>query len=90
MPSLTLAIPQELKEKMQQFPEINWSEVARQAIIEKTKRLERMNQLLQNSTLNETEVLEFGNSIKKQVFQKHQGSLSWNSLWMPTFSSPLF
>jgi len=74
MPSLTLAIPQELKEKMQQFPEINGSEVARQAIIEKTKRLEQMNQLLQNSTLDETEVLELGRSIKKQVFQKHQGS----------------
>ena len=75
MPSLTLTIPQELKEKMQQFPEINWSEVARQAIIEKTKHLERMNQLLQNRTLDETEALELGSAIKKQVFQKHQGSL---------------
>ena len=74
MPSLTLAIPQELKEKMQQFPEINWSEVARQAIIEKTALLERMNELLKNSMLDETDTLALGSSIKKAVFQKHQGS----------------
>lgn len=72
MPSLTLSIPQELKEKMQKFPEINWSEVARQAIIEKTKLLEQMNKLLSNSTLSEADAVELSRSIKKRVWKKHQ------------------
>lgn len=29
MPNVNLSIPQELKEEMEEFPEINWSEVAR-------------------------------------------------------------
>ena len=29
MANITLSIPQELKEEMEKFPEINWSEVAR-------------------------------------------------------------
>lgn len=72
MPSLTLSIPQELKEKMQKFPEINWSEVARQAIIEKTKLLEQMNKLLSNSTFSEEDAMELSRSIKKRVWKKHQ------------------
>ncbi len=46
MASLTLSIPEELREKMREFPEINWSEVARQAILEKAKLLEKMNRML--------------------------------------------
>ena len=32
MPTMTLAVPDELKKKMDNFPEMNWSEVARQSI----------------------------------------------------------
>ena len=46
MSSLTLAIPDDLRAKMKRFPEINWSEVARQAIAEKTRVLEQMQHLI--------------------------------------------
>ncbi|MBI4430858.1 MAG: hypothetical protein HY587_04000, partial [Candidatus Omnitrophica bacterium] len=52
MPNITLAIPVELKKKMDEFKEINWSEVARQAIWEKTIMLEKMNRLLSKSELS--------------------------------------
>ena len=71
MPRLTLAIPTDLKAKMKRFPEINWSEVARQAILEKTETLERMQRLLSKSTLTEREALEMGRQIKKRVLRKH-------------------
>ena len=72
MPNMTLAIPEELKRKMEQFKEINWSEVARQAIQEKTSMLEKMNRLLSKSRLSEPETLSYGTKIKKAVIKKNK------------------
>ena len=40
MVSLTLSIPEELKKRMEQFPEINWSGLVRKIIIEKANELQ--------------------------------------------------
>ena len=71
MPSLTLSIPEDLREKMRQFPEINWSEVARQAITERAKILDKMNQLLARAHLDEKEVSAVAGEVKKRVWKKH-------------------
>ena len=72
MANLTLAISNELKVKMRRFPEINWSEVARQAIVEKTQVLEKMQRLLSKSTLTEEETIALGRQIKRRVLRKHR------------------
>lgn len=72
MASLTLSIPEELKEKMREFPEINWSEVARQAITEKARLLEKMNKLLATEGLDEKEALAVEGEIKNRVWKKHR------------------
>jgi len=72
MPNMTLAIPEDLKEKMDHFKEINWSEVARQAIREKTLLLERMNQMLSKSTLDDVLIEANAAKIKKTVSKKHK------------------
>ena len=72
MSSLTLAIPDDLRAKMKRFPEINWSEVARQAILEKTRVLERMQGLLSHSMLSDTDALDYGRTIKQRVLKKHR------------------
>lgn len=74
MPNMTLAIPEELKRKMDQFKEINWSEVARQAIQEKTALLEKMNQLLSKSELTESDIETHSTQIKKSVLRKHKAA----------------
>ena len=71
MANLTLAIPDDLKAKMSRFPEINWSEVARQAIIEKARVLERMQGLLSHSMVNEPDAVAYGRQIKRRVWKKH-------------------
>jgi hypothetical protein len=40
MVSLTLSIPEELKKKMEQFPEINWSGLVRKVLVEKAQELQ--------------------------------------------------
>ncbi len=72
MSSMTLAIPADLKVKMKQFPEINWSEVARQAILQKTRQFEQLNRLLSKSTLTEQDAVEIGKQIKQRVWKRHR------------------
>lgn len=72
MPNMTLAIPEDLKEKMDHFQEINWSEVARQAIREKTFLLERMNKMLSGSALDNASIEAHAARIKKNVSKKHK------------------
>ncbi len=70
MTSLTLSIPEELKHKMASFKYINWSAIARQAIINKIELLERMNRLLSKSTLTEEDTVRIGSVIKKKQWAR--------------------
>ena len=72
MPNMTLAIPTDLKEKMDHFKEINWSEVARQAINQKVSFLEKMNKFFSKSKLNDSDIERVATQIKKSVFRKHK------------------
>lgn len=71
MPNLTLAISEEIKRKMAMFPEINWSEVARQAILEKAKLMERMQTLLSKSKLTDEDAILLGRQVKDKVAKRH-------------------
>lgn len=59
---------------MKRFPEINWSEVARQAIAEKTRTLERMQRLLNRSQLTEADTITFGREIKRRMARRYLGA----------------
>ena len=72
MPNMTLAIPADLKERMDHFREINWSEVARQAIWEKAMMLEKMNKLFSKNKLSFSDIEKHAREIKKNVFRKHR------------------
>lgn len=74
MPNMTLAIPVDLKEKMDHFKEINWSEVARQAIRQKALMLEKMNKLFSKSKLNEEDIEEHALMVRKRVSRKHKAA----------------
>ena len=40
MVSITISVPEEIKELMKKFPEINWSGLVRKAIIERARTLQ--------------------------------------------------
>ena len=66
MTTMTLAVPSELKHKMETFPEMNWSEVARQAFIQRIKDLEFLRKFKSDSTLTEEDVLRLGRQLNKK------------------------
>ena len=71
MTNMTLAIPEDLHEIMRKHSEIKWSEVARQAISEKARKLELMDKLLAKSELTEEDALEIGRKINRGIAKRH-------------------
>lgn len=70
MSTVTISVPDELKNEMAKFPETNWSAVARKAILERIKFLEKMDKLLAKSELTEEEAVLLGRKVKAAVSKK--------------------
>jgi len=67
MPSITVNVDEALKAQMERHPEINWSEVTRQAIAEKVEALELMDQLTSGSDLTSEDVEEIADQINARA-----------------------
>jgi hypothetical protein len=72
MVTMTLAVPSELKNKMDDFPEMNWSEIARQAFSQKIADLEFLKKFKENSTLTEKEALRMGKRLSENLAKKYK------------------
>ena len=70
MTTLTLAVPDEMKKKMDSFPEMNWSEVARQAFMQKIEDMEFLRKFKEKSKLTESDALRLGKEVSKEVSNK--------------------
>ncbi len=65
MPTITVNVDDDLKKRMEKHPEINWSEVTRQAIEEKIETLEVMDELTSESELTESDVQDIAKKINE-------------------------
>ncbi|MBI2084047.1 MAG: hypothetical protein HYT70_00295 [Candidatus Aenigmarchaeota archaeon] len=72
MANITLSVPEDLKRKMEQFPEINWSEVARQAIKERATQLAVLRDIASKSKLTEKDALELGRKINRGLAKRYR------------------
>lgn len=70
MGNMTLSVPDEVHKKMKQFPEVKWSEVARQAFMEKLETLHLAEELAKKSKLTETDIKEFSKKIKASAARR--------------------
>ena len=70
MPSITVNVDDDLKERMEEHPEINWSEVTRQAIQEKVETLDVMDELTSKSEITESDVAEIADKINESARQR--------------------
>jgi len=67
---MTLAVPKELKKNMEIFPEMNWSEVARQAFKRKLHDLELLKNFTSESNITDEDALKWGREVSKKVSQR--------------------
>ncbi len=75
MVSITLSIPEQTREQMKKFQEINWSRYVRASIEEKVKQLswkETMLQQLEDEKEFDTQAIEIGNKIKQGMWKKYK------------------
>jgi predicted translin family RNA/ssDNA-binding protein len=68
---VTLAVPDDLRRKMRNHPEIKWSEVARKAMWEYVNKLDMMDELTKSSKLTEDDALDIGREIKASLGAKY-------------------
>ncbi len=68
--NITLAVPEELHEKMKHHSDIRWSEVARKAIEKKIDDLEMLDKLTAESKLTKKDVAEISEKINKDVAKR--------------------
>ena len=72
MATLTLSIPQELKERMQTYPDINWSAVARKAISQRIEEMELFERIKETSTLTEEDAIRLGRELKERMAARYR------------------
>lgn len=72
MVSITLSVPEEMKQEMNNFQEMNWSAVARQAIKRKLLMLEKFKEFTKDSTFTEEDALKLGRELKARAMKKHK------------------
>jgi len=72
MTNLTLSIPNELKEMMEKFPEINWSEVARDSIKKKIAQLNFLKGFRIDSEINPEDALALGKEISELLLKRYK------------------
>lgn len=72
MPTLTLAVPKELKSEMDSLPELNWSEIARRAISKEIKEYKLFKSIASKSRLTEKDALELGRKVNKSLHERYE------------------
>ncbi|MBI5066201.1 hypothetical protein HZA97_08250 [Candidatus Woesearchaeota archaeon] len=72
MATLTLAVPEDLKTEMELFPELNWSEVAREAINEKITEYKLFKSIVARSKLTQKDALEIGTKINESLYREYK------------------
>jgi hypothetical protein len=67
MVNVTLSIPNELKQKMDTFAEINWSAVAREAFDEKIRDMDFIKKFRAKSTITEQDAIKWGKEVSRAL-----------------------
>lgn len=72
MSTITLSVPDEIKHKMEQFPEMNWSAVAREAFNKKLIQLAILRSFTKDSELTKEDALRLGRKVNKALSKKYR------------------
>ncbi len=73
MGTLSVSVPEDLREQMVKLEEINWSAVARRAFEEKVKEVEFLRNIAEKSKLTEKDAEEIAAKINKSMAKKFKG-----------------
>ena len=72
MVSLTLSVSDDIKQEMDNFPDINWSAVAREAIQKRIIMLHKFKEFTKNSDFTDEDTLKLSRELNKKLAKRHQ------------------
>jgi len=72
MANITLSIPEDLKKEMERFPEINWSEVARDSIKKKIAQLSFLKGFRMDSDITVDEAFKLGQEVNQLLVKRYK------------------
>ena len=78
MVSITLSVPEEVRELMKKFPEVNWSGLIRTCITEKAKKLVIREEMLRQLE-REKELIDWSVNLGKKAKQGRLNRLNGNN-----------
>ncbi|MBN1385999.1 hypothetical protein JW968_03405 [Candidatus Woesearchaeota archaeon] len=67
MVSISVSVPEELRQRMEKHPDINWSAVARKAFEDHVEKIEFFKKLVSKSKLTEKDAKEIADKINENV-----------------------
>jgi len=70
MATVSVSVPEDLRQKIVQHDEVNWSAVARRAFEEKIKQIEFMKTLANKSMLTEADAVRIGRKINESMAKR--------------------
>ena len=75
MPELKISLPEELKQEMEEFPNIEWQAVVRRLLKQELDRLLELKSIVSKSKLTERDIAELSNEVDKSLAQRFRQSL---------------
>jgi predicted transcriptional regulator len=72
MPNMTIRVPDDLKRALDEHPEINWSEVARQSMWDYLRKLRVADEIAAESELTEADAEELSEELKRDVAEHYR------------------
>ena len=72
MPTMTLAISEDLQVLIKKHNEIKWSEIARRAMWEYAMKIELLDSILEKSEFTEEDAMEMGKKINKALKKQYE------------------
>ena len=70
MSTLSVSVPDDLREQMIRLDEVNWSAVARKAFEEKVKEVEFLKSIVKKSKLTERDADDIATKINKSMAKR--------------------
>ena len=71
MVNITLAIPEDLKQELQEHEEVNWSAVIRKALQEHLRKIRIAEAIASKSKLTQKDADEIAGKIKREIARQH-------------------
>lgn len=69
----TVTLPKDMENRMESFPEVNWSAVLRKAVEERLEKLAFLKHFASESELSEAESVKLGKELKKRLAERYRG-----------------